>query len=306
VPRPTLRALALTAAVVAGLAGCGDSGGQASAGSPATKPSPRLVDFSKRPPFVNSLDIDAATGDFLLTTNRGFWRIDPETDAVEPIKATINAPEGSSPVGTFLDVLSRGPGRLLGSGHPDDKDVLPPFLGLIESDDGGVTWRVISRLGDADLHKMVVKHNRFYAFDAVLGAILISQDGGRTFEEQFTPPSLIIDFDVDPSDPERIFASSERQLFRSEDGAASWRGVDRAEGIRLAWPAPDAFYRAERDGVVKRSRDGGGSWQEVGRVPGEPYKFKATGPESLFLALSDGTIVATEDGGRTWTEEFRP
>ena len=41
-------------------------------------------------------------------------------------------------------------------------------------------------------------------------------------------------------------------------------------------------------------------------MPGEPYKFKATGPEDLLLALSDGTVVQTEDGGRTWTEAFRP
>jgi hypothetical protein len=304
--RPTrLRALALTVALAVAT-GCGGNGGEAATGTPATKRSDRLVDFSKRPPFVNALDIDPATGEFLLTTNRGFWRIDAERDEVRRVKATVTAGTRSSPVGTFLEVLSRGPGRLLGSGHPDVKESLPPYLGLIESGDGGATWRVISRLGEADLHKMVVKHNRFYAFDAVLGAMLISEDGGRTFEEQFTPPELVIDFEVDPQDPQRIFASTDRVLFRSEDGGQGWRAADRAEGIRLVWPAAGAFYRAERDGTVKRSRDSGATWQEVGRVPGEPYKFKATGPERLFLALSDGTIVGSEDGGRSWSEEFRP
>ena len=57
---------------------------------------------------------------------------------------------------------------------------------------------------------------------------------------------------------------------------------------------------------MQRSRDGGGAWERVGSVPGEPYKFKATGPEALLLALSDGTVVETKDGGRTWTEAFRP
>ncbi len=72
------------------------------------------------------------------------------------------------------------------------------------------------------------------------------------------------------------------------------------------WPAPDAFYRAERDGTVQRSRDGGGSWERVGEVPGEPYKLKALAPERLLVALSDGTILETADGGRTWEEAFRP
>ncbi len=78
------------------------------------------------------------------------------------------------------------------------------------------------------------------------------------------------------------------------------------EGIRLAWPAPEALYRADRDGTVQRSRDGGGTWKPGGRAPGEPYKFKATGAERLFLALSDGTITEMADGGRTWRRVFEP
>ncbi|MGH2947418.1 MAG: WD40/YVTN/BNR-like repeat-containing protein [Solirubrobacteraceae bacterium] len=293
--------------LIAVLGGCGDEA--AGGGAPASErpPSDRLVDFSKDPPYVNTFDVDPATGDYLLTTNRGFWRIDPATDEVTQMRGTITAGRRSSTVGTFLELHVTGPGRLLGSGHPDSEDDgLPPFLGLIASDDGGESWRAVSRLGDADLHKIVLKHDRMYAFDAVLGALLVSTDGGRTFTEHFTPRQLVIDFEVDPHDPERIFASTDEELLRSEDGGEGWRAVDRAEGIRLAWPAPDAFYRAERDGSVARSRDGGDSWEPVGSVPGEPYEFRAQGPEELLLALSDGTVVETRDGGRSWTEAFQP
>jgi photosystem II stability/assembly factor-like uncharacterized protein len=297
----------LLAALVAAVAGCGgESAG--SDGTPATAGprSHRLVDFNQQPPYVNSLDVDPATGAYLLTTNRGFWKIDPETDEVRRMRGTVTAGRRSSTVGTFLELLVTGPGQLLGSGHPDQKGELPPYLGTIASDDGGKTWRVISRLGEADLHKIVVKHDRVYAFDAVLAAMLISGDGGRTYTEHFTPRQLIIDFEVDPRDPDRIFASTEEELFRSEDGGDGWRAVDQGEGIRLVWTAPDAFFRAERDGTISRSSDAGGTWQRVGEVPGEPYKFKALGPEHLLLALSDGTVVETQDGGRRWTEAFRP
>jgi len=294
-------------ALLAVVAGCGGdaAGGQ---GTPATSRglSDRLVDFAKKPPYVNALDVDPATGDYLMTTNRGFWRIDPAGDSVERVRGTVTAGRKSSTVGTFLEILVTGPGALLGSGHPDSKDELPPYLGLISSGDGGATWRVISRLGEADLHKIVLRHDRVYAFDAVLGAVLISRDGGRTFAEHFTPREVLLDFEVDPSDPDRIFGSTEGELFRSEDGGESWRPVDRAEGIRLVWTAPDAFFRADRDGTVYRSRDGGLRWEQVGTVPGEPYKFKALETEHLLLALSDGTVVETKDGGRTWTEVFRP
>jgi hypothetical protein len=298
-----VRGWLLILALASALAGCGS---QAAEERRPEGRSDRLVDFSKKPPFVNALDIDPRDGALLLTTNRGFWRIDPEADTVKQVRGTIAANGKSSTVGTFLELKSTGPGRMIGSGHPDQAGTLPNFLGLIESDDAGRSWRVISRLGDADLHKIVLKHDKLYGFDAVLGAMLISTDDGRSFQERFTPRGLIIDFEVDPEDPDRIFASTDAELFRSEDGGKRWRAAYRGEGVRLVWPAPDAFYMAEKDGTVRRSRDGGGTWERVGTVPGEPYKFKDTGPEALLLALSDGTVMETGDGGRTWKEAFRP
>jgi photosystem II stability/assembly factor-like uncharacterized protein len=293
------RVAALVAVAAVALAGCGgdtDDGGR----------STRLVDSSKKPPWVNALDIDPDSGDFLLTTNRGFFRIDPEEDTVKRLRATISANGKSSPVGTFLLVTVTGPESLVGSGHPDQQGALPSFLGFIRSDDGGRTWRVVSRLGAADLHKIVLRHDRMYAFDAVLSAIVISEDGGRTFSEHFTPRGLIIDFEVDPDDPERLVASNDEELFRSEDSGDTWRPILQAPGIRLAWPAPDKLYRADKDGSVRLSGDGGDTWEDVGRVNGEPYKFKVVDDQHMYLALGDGSIVETKDGGRSWEAVFEP
>ena len=286
------------------LAGCGAD--QAGGGAGKATRSDRLVDFSKKPPYVNALDIDPQTKDFLLTTNRGFWRIDPRGDAVKQVTGNISARGRTATVGTFLDLLVTGPRHLIGSGHPDRQGTLPSFLGFIESDDGGRNWQVISRLGEADLHKIVLRHDRMYAFDAVLGAMLISSDGGKTFTERFTPPELIIDFEVDPSDPDRILASSQRRLFRTTDGGKRWRPIQEGDGTRLAWPAPKALYRAQADGTIEVSDSGGGAFKPVGKVAGEPYKFKAVGADHLYLALSDGAILETTDGGKTWKDVFRP
>ncbi len=300
-----MRALIAVAWILLLLAGCGGGGGERAESAPA-KRSDRLVDFTKKPPYINALDVDPGTGDFLLTTNRGFFRIGAKTGTVARVQGTVSKGPASSTVGTFLELLSTGPGQLIGSGHPDKSGALPPFLGLIASDDGGKSWTSVSRLGEADFHKIVVKHDRVYGFDAVLGAMLISEDGGRTFVERFTPPGLVIDFEVDPEDPDHLLAATDKRLVRSTDGGKRWRPIDTGDGIRLAWPAPDALYRAQRDGTVERSRNGGGSWERVGRVAGEPYKFKALGAEKLDLALSDGTIVSTEDGGKQWKTAFRP
>ncbi|MGI9098984.1 MAG: WD40/YVTN/BNR-like repeat-containing protein [Solirubrobacteraceae bacterium] len=296
--------LAAMAALAVATTGCG---ADATPDGDAPR-SNRLVDFTKQPPYVNALDIDPETKDFLLTTNRGFFRIAPGSGSsgVRRVRATISVQGRRSPVGTFLEVVVSGRRRLVGSGHPDEQGALPSFLGFIRSDDAGRTWTPVSRLGDADLHKIVLAHGRMYAFDAVLSALLISRDGGRTFTENFTPRGLIIDFEVDPADPQRVVASNANELFRSLDAGASWRPLDSREGIRLAWPAPDALYRALKDGTVQRSADGGDTWQAAGAVNGEPYKFRSVGRDELYLALGDGTILHTTDAARTWTAVFRP
>jgi photosystem II stability/assembly factor-like uncharacterized protein len=298
----TRRAVVAALALALAVGGCGSAADEQG----AVKRSSRLVDFTKKPPFVNALDIDPGSDDFLLTTNRGFFRIARQGGKVTPVRGTITAHGKRSTIGTFLELLAVGPDQLIGSGHPDQQGTLPSFLGFITSDDGGKTWTAVSRLGNADLHKIVRIHDRMYAFDAVLSAILISGDGGRTFTENFTPRGLVIDFEVDPANPKRIVASNASELFRSTDTGASWRPIDRREGIRLSWPAPDSLYRALKDGTVQRSSDGGDTFEPAGSVDGEPYKFKAISKDELYLALSDATIMHTTDGAKTWEAVFRP
>ena len=293
-----LAALALLA-----LAGCGGSGGDSGGGGKASGSS--IVDPDGQAPLVNSLEVEPGSGKLLVTTNRGFFRIAPGGEP-EQIRGTATARGRSAPVGTFLEVLPVGPERLLGSGHPDARGALPEFLGLLRSGDGGKTWSSLSRLGEADLHRMVEKHDRLYAFDAVLGALLISRDGGRTFDERFTPQEPMVELEVDPADPDRILLASEETVFRSEDGGERWRPLARSPGTRLAWPAADRLYRAERDGRVSVSADGGDRFEPVGSVEGEPARLKAVDAEHLYVVLEDGTILETRDGARTWETVYTP
>ena len=280
------------------LAGCGSD-------SKPAGHSDRLVDFSQRPPFVNSLERDKRTGRYLLTTNRGFFLVDPEEDSVARVRGTVQVAGRRSAIGTFLELNLDERGRLVGSGHPDQR-TLPQYLGFLRSEDGGKSWRVISRLGDADLHKILFKHDRLYAWDAVLSAMVISQDGGRTFTERFTPRGLIVDFEVDPANADRILAATDDTLFRSRDGGETWRPLQLIDGPRLAWPVPGRLYVAASDGTVSRSEDGGERFDRVGRVDGEPAVLVPQSTDVLDLALDDGTILHSEDGGTSWQEMFRP
>ena len=291
--------LLLVLAAALGAAACGAEE-EASTGERSDK----LVDFSQKPPFVNAM-VPEDDGSFLLTTNRGFFRV---KDGSEPerITGTVKAKQGSSPVGTFLEIDQISDTELVGSGHPDNERPLPPYLGFMRSTDAGKTWSVVSRLGEADLHQIRRLHDRIYAFDAVLGAILISKDGGRNWEERFTPRELILDFVVDPEDPDHLLASTEETLYRSTDGGNGWRPATQGKAPRLDWPEKDTIMRADKDGLFQVSTNGGDSWERRGRIDGEPYKVVAKGKDQAFVALSDGTIVETSDGGKSFEVRYKP
>jgi photosystem II stability/assembly factor-like uncharacterized protein len=283
---------------------CGCGGGDVAGDSTASR-SARLVDFNAEAPYVNSFVVRDDES-FLLTTNKGFWAISADGKKVDRVRGTATGEPGSAPVGRFLEIEELEGDALMGSGHPDSAEPLPEFLGFMRSQDGGRRWEVVSRLGKADLHRIVSRHDRLYAFDAVIGAILVSEDEGKTWTEHFTPRELLIDFVVDPEDPKKIVAASETQLYTSPDMGDGWRPADQGRAPRLDWPVKDALMRADGDGQFMVSADGGGTWERRGRIEGEPYKVRAVDAERAFVALSDGSIVETDDGGRSFTTRFRP
>ena len=288
-------------ALAAALAACGEE----------ERPlSPRLVDPDKKP-LVNSLAVDPSDRALLLTTNKGFFRIEQGSRRAKRVTGMVRSGRRSAKVGTFLELSYAGPRLLLGSGHPDRSrgrrgSKLPEFLGLMRSHDGGRSWRTVSRVGLADLHVIHMVRGRLYALDVVLGGLLVSRDEGRTWKERTTPRGTILDVVVDPDDPRHLVASSEDALFSSTDEGETWRPLGSGDSDRLAWPAPEALYRASKDGRVEVSDEGGEDWREVGELDGEPWALTAVGARRLYAALSDATIQQSRDGGETWTTRFRP
>jgi hypothetical protein len=77
-----------------------------------------------------------------------------------------------------------GPDDFLGSGHPDGRDRLPPFLGLIRSVDAGRSWEPVSLLGRRDFHVLEAAGRRIYGFgtdfETRRAGLLVSDDAGRS------------------------------------------------------------------------------------------------------------------------------
>jgi hypothetical protein len=295
------RALVLSAGLVAGaalVAAAALALGRDGASRPDDPAAPAGLAADPGPVHVHGLGVDPADGALLIATHTGTYRLSPGEDRARRI--------GESRQDTMGFTVA-GPGTFLGSGHPDPQQAvelgLPPHLGLIESRDGGRTWRNVSLLGQADFHVLRVAAPRVYGYDASHDRLLVSRDRGRTWRESVRPAPLA-DLVVDPADGRRVVASGRGGVYASADEGATWRRVAPHLGL-LAWPAPRRLYLVDADGAVLRARDGT-AWQRVGSVGAAPAAFLAHGPTELYVALHDGTILRSTEGGRTWSVRSRP
>ncbi|MDP9376962.1 MAG: exo-alpha-sialidase [Actinomycetota bacterium] len=190
--------------------------------------------------------------------------------------------------------------RLIGSGHPSAQQNLPPHLGLIESRDGGKTWKNVSLPGEADFHALEASGDKIYGYNGLSGELLVSSDGGRNWRRE-TPPAAVFDLAVDPENDSRVVASTEQGVLMSTNSGKSWRPLRRDMTGLVAWSADDdQLYLVDGQGNVHASSDAGRRWKKRGNVGGQPVAFTASDGD-LYAAHADGTVVRSDDGGDGWT-----
>ncbi|MGH2949307.1 MAG: F510_1955 family glycosylhydrolase [Solirubrobacteraceae bacterium] len=290
---PKLAAAVLAFLLAVGVTACGDD----SSGQPAEQqPSEQPAGETESVHHIHGLGVDPNIGTLYVATHTGLFQASQGEQRMRRIGDSAQDIMGFSVVTAD---------RFIGSGHPDPNDTgSPPNLGLIESRDRGGTWKNISLLGEADFHVLRSSGARIYGYDGTQGRLMVSNDGGRQWAQR-TPPAAMFDLAIDPRDPDRIVASTERGVFASQNAGKAWRPLrDDTAGL-LAWPAADRLYLVDGQGRVQRSGDGGRQWQPTGTIGGQPVAFIAHGSE-LYAALSDSTVKRSEDGGASWTLRAAP
>jgi photosystem II stability/assembly factor-like uncharacterized protein len=284
--------LALSISLCLFLVACGDGEENGS----AAKSTPEVSDAG--PIHVHGLGVNPADGALFVATHTGLFRAPP---------GKMRARRVADRFQDTMGFTVTGPDRFLGSGHPDGREGLPPFLGLIRSTDAGRTWQPVSLLGERDFHVLEAAGPRVYGygsdFESRQASLLVSDDGGRRWEERM-PPEPLLSLAIDPRDPERVVASGEDGLHASTDAGRGWRPLGSTPGM-LAWPEADELFLVRFDGSVARSSDAGRSWYSVGAVDGQPAAFESADGE-LYVPLHDGTVLRSRDGGRSWQVRSRP
>jgi hypothetical protein len=229
--------------------------------------------------------------------------------------------------------------------------------GLFWSGDGGASWEMMRSLwdqparkkwfgGGADLpgiHSVAVdpRDGNRVAVAVSCGGVWLTDDGGANWRRggpgmwaAYMPPEHKDEPDIQdphrlvhcPSRPEAMWVQHHNGVFRSTDGAASWREVETVQPSRFgfavavhphdpetAWfvPAVKDERRIPVDGrvVVARTRDGGQSCQVLTRGLPQEHAYDLTyrhaldvdgTGESLAFGSTTGSLWASEDGGDSW------
>jgi hypothetical protein len=298
------------------LAGCG--GDEPSAEDPPPAPAPTATAApaetsepadspdSGGSPFIGSLTVDPGDGTLIAGTGLGLYRLEAGAKRARPFDGELTTPSGSGAISPNLVLRFTGPGELIASGHPKDPGSgLPENLGLIRSDDGGATWTSVSLLGEEDLHALDVRGDVVAGQPVEAASVLVSTDGGKSFEER-TPPAAPLDVDLDPKSPRRIAITTADGLFVSKDGGGSWRQRDvLTTETHLAWSETGPLYRVDAGGVVQASEDGGESWEQAGNAGGPPTTVTVDAEGRLYVALAGARIVRSSDGGKSFEDLVR-
>jgi photosystem II stability/assembly factor-like uncharacterized protein len=267
------------ALVALGLVACGGDEGESEPGA----------SFVENASHIHGLGINPADQSLFIATHSGLYR--------SPRGSSTALPVGQSTQDT-MGFSVAGPDHFFGSGHPGPGEDGPPNLGLIESEDGGRSWREVSLGGQADFHVLRYAGERIYGFNGLSGLLMVSSDGGQTWEWN-EPPTGLLDVAVDPADPDHLIGVSDLGLIESRDRGKSWERQSEAIGY-LAWPVRERLYLFDGDAGVSVSRDHGKTFRAVGRLPDVPVAVLAPSDREVYAAMHDGTVLASRDGGASW------
>jgi hypothetical protein len=287
------------------VAGCGGDDDETTAAPPSTptpNPTKAADPSSAANAFIGSLAVDPGDGTLMIGTGLGLFRFEPGASKAKRVVGELSTPDGAGEVSSNLVVRYAEPGELLGSGHPEGGATLPENLGLMRSGDAGGTWEPISQLGESDFHILQASGPNVVAVRAEESDILVSSDGGKTFEPR-AAPDLPLDVAFDPKDPSRMVVATGQGTFTSADGGGSWRPRDPIPSEQLAWG--DALFRSDPGGVLKQSDDGGATWSDRGTLGLSANELAIDQEGALYASVAGGEVKRSTDGGATWKRLLR-
>ena len=205
--------------------------------------------------------------------------------------------------------------------HPTKAEILyGGFRGAWKSEDFGRTWQLFLPFGQSPRMGCEVRTHpadpeRIYALGCYESLLLLSRDGGSTWDDRSPDPNLL---STKPSgllisrdDPEMLYMQryDDSSSLRSDDGGKTWREAEDSEekvilGVDLESAAGlyAREYAWDRGGnrTLFHSSDWGVSWEPIAVLfnPGEVQLLNTRGSSSLIVGLDGGHSYSVDRGQR--------
>lgn len=274
---------AVAALVLGALSACGSAGSATTSGAAVEAPASGQLPLT----HIHGVGIDPADGTLLLATHDGLFQVGEGGE--------------STRVGPVIDLMGFaviGPGHFVASGHPGPGVDLPQPVGLIESMDGGRTWKQVSRQGVSDFHALTVSDGGVLGYD---GSLWRSSDGKKW--QQVPIPAAPAFLSASP-DGAQILATTQQGVLRSADGGSSWSKIDGVPLLQVVDWAENGInlVGVDPDGLVWTSADAGATWQQGPRLGSAPQAVdvSGSGDGTRVIVVTTEALLQSKDGARTF------
>ena len=282
-------------ALAAALTGCAADDPQVGAPAPTTSAAAEasatpVPTGSPRPMGHIHAVAQDPDGTVLLATHGGLFRV---------------GADGPVPVGPVVDLMGFAvapDGGYLASGHPGPGTDLAQPVGLVRSDDRGVTWTEVSRAGESDFHGLTAGEGLVAGYDGVLR---VGTDG-TDWQERDVPgdPYLL----AASPDGGRLLVTTPQGLVATEDAGRSWTAVETpAVLVAVDWADDDTVVGVDVSGLLHESTDRGATWRSGQRPVGAASTLHAgrnAAGDLRVLAVVGDAVVSTTDLGATTARLF--
>jgi photosystem II stability/assembly factor-like uncharacterized protein len=181
---------------------------------------------------------------------------------------------------------------------------------MLESLDGGRTWRALESLGDLSLTAIAMVPGRSIVVGQQ-GAIFVATDDGTHRRVDSGSSERLLSVDLDEETGRAVAVGGFGTLLTSDDAGDSWSPVSidwaslTEEGMEahlydVEITSQGEIFVVGEFGLVLSSRDGGTTWQA--RAQGDESIFALhLGENGIGYAVGqNGLVLRSQDGGQGW------
>ena len=282
-------ALVVTAALLRN--SLGTDGPRTFTGVPVTDPGPI---------HVHGLGVNPADGALFIATHTGLFRAGPGDERARRVGEREQDTMGFTVIGK---------NRFLGSGHPDGREDLPPFLGLIESCDAGGSGRPLAAGGGRLSRAPLSSARHVYGYERLQRPAARQAPTAAGRGRSWIRPGPTADLGA-ASRAIPSGASSRRPQARVCSRRANGRrelerGSDEAVGL-LAWPRREAAVSRRRRGHGARQQRRRPQARRAARWVGSRRRCLQSERTSCTSRCTTARSSGSTIGGAAWTIRSRP